>query len=72
MLEKARMKGKKGAATSSQTNSAGTEDFDDPEVCCTCGQQVGQHNHVNNTAGGTAPPPTQQGSTQAHGPGRAK
>jgi hypothetical protein len=52
MLEKARMKGKKGQppANSGNQNVQGAapgtgEDFEDDGVCCTCGQQVGQHNH---------------------------
>jgi len=51
MLEKARMKGKKGQPTSNNgSNVQGAapvngEEFEDDGVCCTCGQQVGQHNH---------------------------
>ena len=49
MLEKARLKGKKGQ-TNSQSNTGrgggNDEEFEDDGLCCTCGQKVGQHNHV--------------------------
>ena len=62
MLEKARMKGKKPvnpvnpvAATDQGVMGEGGDE--DDGLCCTCGQKVGQHNHVppptTTTAGGT-------------------
>lgn len=56
MLEKARMKGKKGTGgVTTQARGEAGEEFEDDGLCCTCGQQVGQqHNHVsgNNNTGG--------------------
>lgn len=52
MLEKARLKSKKGQSNNNslQAGSGGAggndEDLDDDGLCCTCGQKVGQHNHV--------------------------
>jgi hypothetical protein len=71
MLEKARMKGKKGTATqptqpapptAAPTNppaQQGVEDVEGAEddgLCCTCGQKVGGHSHVESvqTAKGVA------------------
>jgi len=61
MLEKARMKGKKGQSASNNGNqnvqgatSANGEEFEDDGVCCTCGQQVGQHNHSTPTPAANA------------------
>jgi hypothetical protein len=68
MLEKARMKGKKGL---SGTNKDGEKEgeFEDDGLCCTCGQQVGQHNHGTHAG--------QQGGQQGNpgggqGPGKGK
>ena len=64
MLEKARMKGKKQPLPATQPALAGNtvdEEFDDDEddgLCCTCGQHVGQHNHV---------PPEASPPSVAHG-----
>jgi hypothetical protein len=58
MLEKARLKGKKGQLNNSQQSggsggggntgagAGNDEEFEDDGLCCTCGQKVGQHNHV--------------------------
>jgi hypothetical protein len=61
MLEKARMKGKKPANANAVATEQGGGDAgeEDDGLCCTCGQKVGQHNHVPATntatpAGGTA------------------
>jgi hypothetical protein len=70
MLEKARMKGKKGPVTNTQSSAQNAE-FDDEGVCCTCGQQVGQHSHVS--AGGTGQMQgVGSGHEQGQGPGRGK
>jgi hypothetical protein len=68
MLEKARMKGKKGLPLNVSVkvhNDAGDgkEEYEDDGLCCTCGQQVGGHSHVPsavNSGGGG-------GTTQASG-----
>lgn len=71
MLEKARMKGKKGplpaAAPSGGQQSPTKNEIDEGEddgLCCTCGQQVGQHNHVP-PPGGTV---QQQPAVHGHAP----
>ena len=53
------MKGKKGplSAPAPPGQEPPPKNGDDPEddgLCCTCGQQVGQHNHVP-PSGGTGP-----------------
>jgi len=74
MLEKARMKGKKSANPVSAEQGADGEE--DDGLCCTCGQKVGQHNHVPATniatpAGGTAGGGGGTAGTKdtGHGPG---
>jgi hypothetical protein len=64
MLEKARMKGKKTPLPVTQSAAPGSEDYDDDELCCTCGQNVGQHNHV--------PTPNAPMTQSAQGPGPGK
>jgi hypothetical protein len=61
MLEKARMKGKKTVTT--QPPPANGEEFDDDGLCCTCGQNVGQHSHV---------PPPSATVAQSKDPGKVK
>ena len=73
MLEKARLKGKKGQPNS-QSNAGGggenDEEFEDDGLCCTCGQKVGQHNHV--PTGGTQPQQQPQPQGIGQGPGKSK
>lgn len=73
MLEKARLKGKKGQ-TNSKSNSGGgnDEEIEDDGLCCTCGQKVGQHNHV--PTGGSQPQQQPQPQPQGigQGPGKGK
>jgi hypothetical protein len=82
MLEKARMKGKKGPLPATNPNNAAQtsgpatvvsaetkeSEFEDDGLCCTCGQQVGKHNHAPPSGGGTATGQAGQG----HGPGKGK
>jgi hypothetical protein len=56
MLEKARMKGKKNLAAQTTTPAVGDE-FEDDGLCCTCGQNVGQHNHPPPLVKDTSPAP---------------
>lgn len=74
MLEKARLKGKKGQTNSkSKTGGGGgndDEEFEDDGLCCTCGQKVGQHNHV--PAGGTQSQQQPQPQGVGQGPGKGK
>lgn len=76
MLEKARMKGKKGALPNSQHGSTGTneneEEYEDDGLCCTCGQKVGQHSHVPNGGGTTQQQQQQPQTGQGRGPGKGK
>ena len=81
MLEKARMKGKKGTGTTGGSGGAGggsgggtggvVEEVEDDGLCCTCGQKVGQHNHLTSTTSTAGT--TQQGiQSQGQGPGKVK
>jgi hypothetical protein len=56
MLEKARMKGKKAVNPGPVEQGGDAAGEEDDGLCCTCGQKVGQHNHVAapTGAGGTA------------------
>jgi hypothetical protein len=74
MLEKARMKGKKGPLPAAappgggqQSPTKNEEDGEDDGLCCTCGQQVGQHNHVP-PSGGTGTGTQQQQQQQLQQP----
>ena len=74
MLEKARMKGKKPVnPVSNTTEQGGVDAEEDDGLCCTCGQKVGQHNHVpTSTATGTAGGGTKDAAQGPDGGGRGK
>ena len=73
MLEKARMKGKK--AVNPGPVEQGGEGEEDDGLCCTCGQKVGQHNHVpaaTPAGGGTGGGGTTKDAGQGSGGGKGK
>ena len=76
MLEKARLKGKKGGQPNASQPSGngggngGDDEFEDDSLCCTCGQKVGQHSHVPaGSGGGTQTQKSQKSLDGGQGPG---